>query len=429
MPVQYTSIVDEHQTTRSSAGVFDISHMGRLRFRGPDALPFLERLLTRRVTDLRPSGIRYSLVTNHQGGILDDVLIYCLPDGVTYFLVVNASNRQKIVHWLSSQRRADEDVDWDDETVDSAMIAVQGPKALSIVEALWNGKSLPSRLRYYSAAEGQVAGREVLLSRTGYTGEDGCEIITPAADAMHIWQQVLQQGAAHGAKPAGLGARDTLRLEAGMPLYGHELNEQIVKTGRHGNGAIRYLGCQTDLGWLRSLHGALRAGERETVRRLAHKLAGSFALYGFNPWRTVIWMFVFVLSFSAIWSLASTGCERTDCKDETVFVMALKGNFGQDDARSEANYPAFAPLAYSFDVFMPFVDFGFKGHWRPKLSYKPIAELPAPSLPWREKETVTVTLGSLLYGLYVFEMILGLVLTSLAVTGFTGMLNTEEDPR
>jgi hypothetical protein len=154
-----------------------------------------------------------------------------------------------------------------------------------------------------------------------------------------------------------------------------------------------------------------------------------FALYGFNPWRTVIWMFVFVLSFSAIWSMASTGCERADCKDETVFIMALKGNFGQDDSRSEANYPAFAPLAYSFDVFMPFVDFGFKGHWRPKLSYKPLAEIPAPQMIWRDQPTVTITLGSLLYGLYVFEMILGLVLTSLAVTGFTGLLNTEEDPR
>jgi aminomethyltransferase len=227
MPVQYTSIVDEHQATRSAAGVFDISHMGRLRFRGPDALPFLERLLTRRVTDLRPGGIRYSLVTNHQGGILDDVLLYCLPDGVTYFLVVNASNRPKILQWLSSQRRGDEDVDWDDETMQSAMIAVQGPRAMQIVEALWSGKSSPSRLRYYSATEGQVAGSPALVSRTGYTGEDGCEIITSSADALHVWRQVFEQGTEHAAKPAGLGARDTLRLEAGMPLYGHELSENI----------------------------------------------------------------------------------------------------------------------------------------------------------------------------------------------------------
>jgi hypothetical protein len=157
-----------------------------------------------------------------------------------------------------------------------------------------------------------------------------------------------------------------------------------------------------------------------------------FALYGFNPWRTVIWMFVFVLSFGALWSLAAQGCARSDCKDEQVFVMALKGNFGQNDLKSEANYPPFAPIAYSLDVFMPFVDFGFEGHWRPRLSYGPLVEIPAP--PWSTggadgAPRVTITLGSLLYGLYVLEMILGLVLTSLAITGFTGMLNTEEDPR
>jgi hypothetical protein len=156
-----------------------------------------------------------------------------------------------------------------------------------------------------------------------------------------------------------------------------------------------------------------------------------FALYGFNPWRTVVWIALFVLTFATFWAAATTGCTRRDCKDETVFVMALKGNFGQDDAQAVANYPAFAPLAYSLDVFIPFVNLGFKEHWRPRIAYRPVAsiavpDVPAIGLPGRE---FTVTLGSLYYALYVFEMLAGLVLTSLAVTGFTGLLRGEDEVR
>lgn len=158
-----------------------------------------------------------------------------------------------------------------------------------------------------------------------------------------------------------------------------------------------------------------------------------FALYGFNPWRTVTWMVVMVLVFGAVWSVAATGCGQRDCKDEQVFVMALKGNFGQDDKRSAVNYPPFSPLAYSFDVFVPFVDFGYETHWRPRLSYRPLIEFDVPrwggSPESSEATRVTVTAGVLLYVLSILEMIIGLVLTSLAITGFTGMLNTEEDPR
>jgi hypothetical protein len=163
------------------------------------------------------------------------------------------------------------------------------------------------------------------------------------------------------------------------------------------------------------------------MQRLQNWLLDVFALYGFNPWRTVIWMAVLVMSFGAVWSLAAQGCAQRDCKDEQVFVMALKGNFGQNDARSEANYPPFSPLAYSFDVFVPFVDFGYEGHWRPRLSYMPLVEMPSPQLAG--SSSMTITAGVLLYMLVVVEMILGLILTSLAITGFTGMLNTEEDPR
>ena len=151
-----------------------------------------------------------------------------------------------------------------------------------------------------------------------------------------------------------------------------------------------------------------------------------FALYGFNPWRTVVWMGVFVLLFAGAWSLAARECDQSDCKDERVFVMALKGNFGQNDARSEANYPPFSALAYSFDVFVPFVSFGYEEHWRPRIAHGPLAEIPLPPLTG-EARTLTITKGGLLYVLYVVEIIIGLVLTSLAVTGFTGMLSNNED--
>ncbi len=154
-----------------------------------------------------------------------------------------------------------------------------------------------------------------------------------------------------------------------------------------------------------------------------------FALYGFNPWRTIIWMAIFVLLFAGVWFWAAQGCAREDCKDEQVFVMALKSNFGQDDSGAVANYPGFAPLPFSFDVFIPFVDFGFKEHWRPRTSYMPLAEIPLPALPWLKQRAVTLTLGSILYALYVLEMLFGLILTSLAVTGFTGLLKGDDDPR
>lgn len=154
-----------------------------------------------------------------------------------------------------------------------------------------------------------------------------------------------------------------------------------------------------------------------------------FALYGFNPWRTVTWMGAFVILFAGVWGLAAAGCSRSDCKDETVFVMALKGNYGQNDRRSAENYPPFSSLAYSFDVFVPFVNFGFEEHWRPRITYGDAVDVAVPGLPGTSIElpTVRFTTGTLLYGVFVLETVLGLLLTSLAVTGFTGLLNSSED--
>ena len=233
MPVQYSSIVTEHSATRTGVGLFDISHMGRLRFDGPGAAEFLDRLVTRRVANLRAGRVRYALITNHQGGILDDVLVYHLQDtgGASYWMmVVNAGNREKILAWIEPLLASAEDVQCTDATCDWAMIAVQGSASPALLAGMVDTDL--SSMKYYQAREAGIAGRGGIISRTGYTGEDGFELIVGAQAATEIWERALAVGSAaetpdSGAVPAGLGCRDTLRLEAAMPLYGHELTEEI----------------------------------------------------------------------------------------------------------------------------------------------------------------------------------------------------------
>ena len=228
MPIQYTGIVAEHQATRNAAGVFDISHMGRLRFDGPRADQLLDHLLTRRVLDMQTGQVRYSLVCNEEGGILDDVLVSCLesPSGKNYFLlVVNAGNRAKIVRWIQPHLADFPDVDFHDVTDTTAMIAIQGPKAMEICKPLLPASALS--LGYYRAKVTDQMSKPCIVSRTGYTGEDGLELIIKAEDAARVWENIMLAGRKLGVQAVGLGARDTLRLEAGMPLYGHELDEAI----------------------------------------------------------------------------------------------------------------------------------------------------------------------------------------------------------
>ncbi len=228
MPVQYSSIVAEHHATRGKATLFDISHMGRFRLDGQRTADFLDRILTRRVQDLDVGKIRYSLVTNDEGGVLDDVLVYHLVDSREqpfYWLVVNAGNREKIALWLEQHRSLADEVSISDQTTRTAMIAMQGPHALRTAQP-----SFPfalADLDYYTGRVTMLLGQEVTISRTGYTGEDGVEIIMPADSAREVWASFLAAGRQIGVISAGLGARDTLRLEAAMPLYGHELSEQI----------------------------------------------------------------------------------------------------------------------------------------------------------------------------------------------------------
>jgi aminomethyltransferase len=218
MPIRYGSISDEHQAVRSAAGLFDISHMGRLSFSGAGATDFLQNVWTNNVATMKDMQARYGLVCNDQGGIRDDVLVYRWPYG--WAMVVNASNRDKIVAWLR-QHLAGRDVALQDQTESTCMLAVQGPRAVEICAGMFPLDL--AQIKYYFAAPTQYRGQGCVVSRTGYTGEDGLEIMAAAAQAATLADDLL----ARGARPCGLGARDTLRLEAAMPLYGHELSEDI----------------------------------------------------------------------------------------------------------------------------------------------------------------------------------------------------------
>lgn len=239
MPLHYRSITEEHLATRSACGMGDISHMGRLRFEGPGAEEFLAGLLTRRVGEIGLGQIRYSLITNEKGGILDDVLTGFYHNEVGqpfYLVVVNAANRDKIVRWVAAHlppERADKrgkEVLWADVTRLWAMFAIQGPRAAEILQPLVDADL--AAMRYYNGALVRIlhpaAQRQGgIISRTGYTGEDGFELAVGASIAPGVWQAILEQGRPFGLVPTGIGARDTLRLEAGMPLYGHELTEEV----------------------------------------------------------------------------------------------------------------------------------------------------------------------------------------------------------
>ncbi|HBI42204.1 MAG TPA: glycine cleavage system aminomethyltransferase GcvT [Planctomycetales bacterium] len=218
MPVQYTTIIDEHTAVRTGAGLFDVSHMGRLSFAGPDSFALIQHVFTNDAATMKDGQVRYGLICNESGGVRDDVLVYRWPYG--YAMVVNAGNREKIISWLA-EHKGTRNVEVSDRTTETCMAAVQGPKAVEMCHDLTAVD--PAQLAYYHAAPSTYQGKPCVISRTGYTGEDGVEIIVAAAQGAGLFDEL----AARGAKPCGLGARDTLRLEAAMPLYGHELTEYI----------------------------------------------------------------------------------------------------------------------------------------------------------------------------------------------------------
>ena len=222
MPVQYaTGIVKEHQAVRGAAGLFDVSHMGELEVRGPGALELIQHVLTNDASKLDVGQAQYTVMCKPDGGALDDCLVYRFPDH--YMVVVNAANRAKDRAWLESAAE-DFDVELADRSAEIALLALQGPKAQAILERVTDTEL--DAIGFYRFAEGEVAGRDAVISRTGYTGEVGFELYLPAGDARAVWRALLEAGEPDGLVPAGLGARDSLRLEVGYILYGNDLDER-----------------------------------------------------------------------------------------------------------------------------------------------------------------------------------------------------------
>ena len=255
MPVQYKSILDEHRAVRQRAGLFDVSHMGEVEVKGPDAVRFLDFLVTNDVSRLFPGRVLYTTMCQPDGGVVDDLLIYCRGER-DFLLCINASNADKDVAWIASQT-AGFDCTVVNRSDDFALLAIQGPVAAAIVQTLTTTDLRP--LKYYHCANGAVAGINCLIARTGYTGEDGFELFCRPGDARALAIALLDAGRPAGLELAGLGARDSLRLEAGYPLYGHEISATISP-------------LQAGLGWVVKLDKAANFVGRDAL--CAQKAAG-----------------------------------------------------------------------------------------------------------------------------------------------------------
>ncbi len=259
MPVQYSGVIDEHLAVRKRAGLFDVSHMGELRVGGPQALDLVQHLTPNNAAKLPPGRAQYSALTTPAGTFVDDLLVYRLGEQ-EFLLVVNAANRDKDLAWvLEHAPRFDAEVR--DESDAWALIALQGPRAAAILGPLVAADL--GGLRYYAFERPALEGAECIVSRTGYTGEDGFEIYAPAGAAERIWNRLMESGHPHGLVPVGLGARDTLRLEARMALYGNDIDETTTV-------------LEADLGWIVKLKkgefigrdALARQKERGVERRL-----------------------------------------------------------------------------------------------------------------------------------------------------------------
>lgn len=220
MPIAYAGTVGEHLAVRRAAGAFDIGHMGRIEVRGPGAGAYLRSLVTRNLADLTPGSARYALVCNERGTILDDIFVY-RKGAEDWLLIVNGANRLKISAWL--ERHRPDGVSVIDRTLDTGLIALQGPRTRDVLARL--AVPLPASFRLHTFVESTWQDRPLLIARTGYTGEWGVEVMADHAAITALWEQALARGKDLGLVPVGLGARDTLRLEMGYALYGHEIDE------------------------------------------------------------------------------------------------------------------------------------------------------------------------------------------------------------
>ena len=251
MPVQYSGVLEEHRAVRNAAGLFDVSHMGEVSVRGPGAEPFLQLLTPNDVSKLAPGRAHYSGLLTERGTYLDDLLVYRLGPQ-DFLVVVNAANTASDFQWIEKRAAEVPDVRVENVSDRYALLALQGPRAVEILRPL--AACDLSAIRYYGFEKGEVDGAEALLSRTGYTGEDGFELYLAAEDAPRIWNRLLEAGSDAGLLPAGLGARDTLRLEAGMALYGHELDDTTTP-------------WEANLGWVVKLDKGDFIGRRALVQQ------------------------------------------------------------------------------------------------------------------------------------------------------------------
>ena len=240
LPVQYpTGVITEHMAVREKAGLFDVSHMGEIVLSGPDALNNVQMLLTNNFDDMEDGQVRYSPMCNDKGGVVDDLIVYRIRSDC-YMMVVNAANHDKDAAWISSHLTGD--VQFEDYSDRIAQVALQGPQSEAILEKVCAKENIPPKYYTYTK-DVEVAGCRSIVSRTGYTGEDGFEVYCAKEDAVKVWNALLEAGKENGLIPCGLGARDTLRLEAGMPLYGHEMNEETTPV-EAGFGAMLKLDGQ-----------------------------------------------------------------------------------------------------------------------------------------------------------------------------------------
>lgn len=263
MPISYSGINDEHATVRKNAGVFDVSHMGEFIFKGENALDLIQRVTTNDASKLNAGKAQYSCLTNENGGIVDDLIIYCIEENNVYMLVVNASNIEKDWNWISKFN--DKNVEMHNISEKTCLLAIQGPNATKILQPLTEMDIM--NLKYYTFVKGVFAGVEnVLVSATGYTGSGGVEIYfeDKGNDAEKIWDAIFEAGASQGIKPIGLGARDTLRLEMGYCLYGNDIDDTTNP-------------LEAGLGWITKFTKQFTAREildKQKSEGIARKLVG-----------------------------------------------------------------------------------------------------------------------------------------------------------
>jgi len=224
LPVQFSSIKEEHEAVRTRAGLFDVSHMGEIEVKGPGSLAYLQKMMTNDVSKLKNGGAQYTAMCYENGGTVDDLLVYKMEED-HYLLVVNASNIEKDFEWLKDH--LDADVEIDNLSEGMAQLALQGPASENVLQKLANEHDLSQIGFFKFSEEVDLNGKKALVSRTGYTGEDGFEIYCKAEDVISIWRDILETGKCAGVIPCGLGARDTLRFEANLVLYGQELTQDI----------------------------------------------------------------------------------------------------------------------------------------------------------------------------------------------------------